>query len=285
MANRWMEDQDRQRASWPRDDGYGDRSAARGDRGRFEGGGREERSFAGGRDDRGPVFGERETGADYEHETSSRSSRSRAEQSSGQYDDRDRIYGEGYFGPEGYAMEQGGFGGDAIPDAPRGRRASTRQAYARAYGGDGRPARESHDRGFWDRTTDEVASWFGDEEAERRRRQDEARSNRGRGPKGYVRPDERILDDAHHHLTDDPWLDASDIEVMVRDGELTLSGTVDDRRAKHHAERCVEDIHGVKHVQNNLRVQPRVDQPSIVTGQPGRMATNSTLAKVTNGEE
>ncbi len=41
----------------------------------------------------------------------------------------------------------------------------------------------------------------------------------------------------------------------------------------------------MKHVQNNLRVQERVDQPSAVTGQPGRMATNSTLAKTTDGKE
>lgn len=31
------------------------------------------------------------------------------------------------------------------------------------------------DRGFWDRASDEVASWFGDDEAERRRRQDHER--------------------------------------------------------------------------------------------------------------
>jgi hypothetical protein len=34
---------------------------------------------------------------------------------------------------------------------------------------------------------------------------------------------------------------------------VTLSGTVTDRDAKHRAERLVEDITGVGHVQNNLR--------------------------------
>jgi hypothetical protein len=34
------------------------------------------------------------------------------------------------------------------------------------------------ERGFWDRASDEVASWFGDEEAERRRRQDQMREER-----------------------------------------------------------------------------------------------------------
>ncbi|MDX5419208.1 MAG: SWFGD domain-containing protein, partial [Hymenobacteraceae bacterium] len=35
--------------------------------------------------------------------------------------------------------------------------------------------RDRHDRGFFDRAGDEIKSWFGDEEAERRRRMDEMR--------------------------------------------------------------------------------------------------------------
>lgn len=80
------------------------------------------------------------------------------------------------------------------------------------------------------------------------------RGHRGRGPKDYKRSDERISDDAHQRLTDDPWLDASNVNVSVSGGELTLSGTVENREAKHRAERCVEDISGVTHVQNNLRI-------------------------------
>jgi hypothetical protein len=60
----------------------------------------------------------------------------------------------------------------------------------------------------------------------------------------------------HDRLTDDPWLDASDIQVAVDHGEVTLSGHVDNREAKHRAERLVEDLSGVRHVQNNLRVDP-----------------------------
>ena len=37
------------------------------------------------------------------------------------------------------------------------------------------------DRGFWDRASDEVSSWFGDEDAERRRRQDQMRDEREGG--------------------------------------------------------------------------------------------------------
>lgn len=82
------------------------------------------------------------------------------------------------------------------------------------------------------------------------------RGCRGLGPRGYQRSDARISDDVHDRLTEDPWLDASDIEVAVNGGEVTLSGRVDCRDAKHHAEWLVEDLSGVRHVQNNLRVDP-----------------------------
>lgn len=236
---------------------------------------------------RGPVFGERETGVDYRHGRGGEGDRSYGF-SGMRAGDRDRVYGEGHFGQEGYAMESGGFGGrsEAYDRPVRSGRAERERAYERAYGGvrRGRDDRDDHDRGFWDRAGDEVASWFGDRDAERRRDTDEARNHRGRGPKGYTRSDERINDEVHHRLTDDSWLDASDIEVSVKDGEVTLSGHVEDRFAKHRAEHCVEDVLGVKHVQNNLRIQASVDRPSAITGQPGRMATNSTLAKATDGD-
>ena len=41
--------------------------------------------------------------------------------------------------------------------------------------------RGSDDRGFWDRASDEVSSWFGDEDAERRRREDRMREEREGG--------------------------------------------------------------------------------------------------------
>jgi hypothetical protein len=44
--------------------------------------------------------------------------------------------------------------------------------------------RSSDDRGFWDRASDEVASWFGDDEAEHRRREDQMRDERERGFSG-----------------------------------------------------------------------------------------------------
>ena len=135
----------------------------------------------------------------------------------------------------------------AYPDAAYGR-------YMGPDFGNGRGAvpPESHERDFFDRAGDEIASWFGDDDAEARREAD----HRGRGPKGYVRSDARIEEDIHDRLTDDPFLDAREITVTVKDREITLDGTVDSRRAKRHAEDCADSVSGVTHVQNNLRVQP-----------------------------
>lgn len=121
-----------------------------------------------------------------------------------------------------------------------------------------RTARPSS-RGFMDRATDEVASWFGDDDADRRRERD----HRGRGPKNYRRPDARIEEDVNDMLTDDRHVDASEIEVAVKDGEVTLSGTVPSRSEKRRAEDCAESVSGVRHVQNNLRVASPADRSPV----------------------
>jgi osmotically-inducible protein OsmY len=80
-------------------------------------------------------------------------------------------------------------------------------------------------------------------------------SFRGRGPKGYRRSDERIRESVCEYLTEDPRLDASDIEVQVKDGEVTLTGFVQNRRAKWYAEDLAEACSGGAEVHNRLRVR------------------------------
>jgi osmotically-inducible protein OsmY len=75
----------------------------------------------------------------------------------------------------------------------------------------------------------------------------------GRGPRGYRRSDERIREDVNYRLTDDPDLDASDIEVSVNDGVVTLRGSVDSRWDKRRAEDIAESVSGVVDVDNKLR--------------------------------
>ncbi len=49
-------------------------------------------------------------------------------------------------------------------------------------------------------------------------------------------------------------MDASDIDVTVDSGEVTLSGTVDNRWAKRRAEDIADGVSGVKNVENRIKV-------------------------------
>jgi len=101
----------------------------------------------------------------------------------------------------------------------------------------------------------------------------------GRGPKGYRRSDERIREDVNDRLTWNAELDASDIEVRVIEGEVTLSGVVDDRRAKRLAEDLVEDVFGVEDVHNQLKIRH-----GFLAGLTGEKADEREVA-VTSGRD
>jgi osmotically-inducible protein OsmY len=75
----------------------------------------------------------------------------------------------------------------------------------------------------------------------------------GRGPRNWRRSDERILEEISDRLTDDPKLDASEIEVAVAEGEVMLTGRVSDRAARRRAEDIAIAVRGVTHVRNDLR--------------------------------
>ena len=135
----------------------------------------------------------------------------------------------------------------------------------RGYGGRGERGGEG--RGWWGRVTDEVSSWFGgDERGEPRR---------GRGPKNYRRSDSRIEEDVNDRLSDQPYLDASDVEVRVENGEVTLSGAVNSRRDKRMVEDIAESVLGVTHVENRIRVR-RGDWGAATTGTTETTGTTGT---------
>jgi hypothetical protein len=76
----------------------------------------------------------------------------------------------------------------------------------------------------------------------------------GRGPRGYRRSDERVREDVCDALTEARELDATDIDVTVRDGVVTLAGEVDSRAARRRAEDIAAEMSGVVDVMNQLRV-------------------------------
>lgn len=120
----------------------------------------------------------------------------------------------------------------------------------------GEMAGGSSPRGGWPQTGNSISRYVSAEGyPEQGRNGARAGSFRGKGPKGYVRSDERIKEDVSDRLSDDDTLDASDITVEVSGGEVTLAGSVTSRQDKHTAEECAEQCAGVTHVQNNLRVR------------------------------
>jgi len=89
----------------------------------------------------------------------------------------------------------------------------------------------------------------------------------GRGPQGYKRSDERITEDLNEELTQDPELDASDVTVEVKNGEVILKGSVPDRESKRRAEDIAESCSGVKDVLNQLRIKREGSNESEQTSQ------------------
>lgn len=73
-------------------------------------------------------------------------------------------------------------------------------------------------------------------------------------PKGYTRSDSRIEDDICEHLYHANDIDVAEISVTVKNGTVSLSGTVPERRMKHRIEDICERCIGVTDVENRIRV-------------------------------
>jgi len=156
-----------------------------------------------------------------------------------QYDDRntgkvENFKGEGYYGSD--------YG--TIAEWNRGRDYETNAGYRQSY----------------DRLT--TGQWPEVEHATRMRGigpHEGARTSRGihrgKGPRTYQRSDERIREDVNDVLYEDAYVDASEIEVEVKDGEVLLTGTVENKLQKRRAEDLLQDLRGIRHLENRLRVR------------------------------
>lgn len=273
--DRWRDDDDDQR-SWG-----SERNLHSGQMGGHEGG------YGYGRMSQ---YGKRErSGRDYDSERQGRGSQSGyggsyrrggQDYGSGLDYDRSRDGGYGSWSQE-YGYGNSGYSGsgynDRGPDPGRYGSGSGYHGFgrSRSYGGSTSRGNDDNERGFMEKASDEVSSWFGDESAERRRDQDKRGGHYGRGPKGYTRSDDRIREDVNDKLTDDWRVDASEIDVSVSEGEVTLTGTVNSRDEKRRAEDCAEGISGVKHVQNNIRVHSGSSSPSTGSNSGSNMVSAS----------
>lgn len=172
---------------------------------------------------------------------------------------RDRGFSGGG-GHDDYAREDwtperwGGSGApaDFIGGAGRGRgNASVGYGPAQSRGTYGQD-----DRGFSgdDRDLGGSAAAYGGDPASR---MVQRMSFRGRGPKNWRRSDERIRDEVNERLTHHDGVDATDIDVTVDNGEVTLNGHVGSRWEKRIAEDVAESVPGVHDVHNRLAIRDR----------------------------
>jgi osmotically-inducible protein OsmY len=76
----------------------------------------------------------------------------------------------------------------------------------------------------------------------------------GSGPRPHRRTDDKIRDDILELLTNNADLDASEVELHVEGGEVTLTGTVESRDARWLTEDLVSSVSGVREVFNRLKV-------------------------------
>lgn len=99
----------------------------------------------------------------------------------------------------------------------------------------------------------------------------------GFGPKAYKRSDDRIREDVYEVLTRHGQIDATDIEVEVRGGEVTLKGMVAERHQKLLSEHLVSQLGGVTEIHNQVRVprQSESETASSRTASTGSVTNNN----------
>jgi hypothetical protein len=102
---------------------------------------------------------------------------------------------------------------------------------------------------------------------------------RRRGPKNYRRSDIRIYEDVCDRIAEHPSIDASEVEVEVKDGEVTLKGTVEERWMKRLAEDIAEVIPGVQDVHNQIRVRGGVMDKLLGTDKEKQTTTTTTTTQ------
>lgn len=75
-----------------------------------------------------------------------------------------------------------------------------------------------------------------------------------RGPKGYTRSDERIREDISETLLRCDDIDCGDVAIDVKDGRVTLEGTVPERFMKHAIEDIADACPGAVDIDNRIHV-------------------------------
>jgi osmotically-inducible protein OsmY len=169
-------------------------------------------------------------------------------------------FDEEYFVDEQEAFGTGHFGDDGDSDASR-----RRLAVVAARIGGGAPLSDevSVKDSPWQRAKGALRSLFGSDAFAKMEglRGDTLPSEpafyRGYGPRGVRLADERLRLDICERLTDDSYVDASDMTVEVMDAKVLLRGSVATAFQRDRAERAAQAVPGVLEVEIDLRVREK----------------------------
>ena len=88
---------------------------------------------------------------------------------------------------------------------------------------------------------------------------------RGHGPRRAQPQDEDLLDTLCERLSGDPDIDASEIDVTVREGIVALSGTVPSRQTRRDAEAIAESLRGASTACCSMKANRRKLKPSWIS--------------------
>ncbi len=172
--------------------------------------------------------------------------------------------GEQHQGTQG-GYEQGHRGG--YEKGYRGSQSGYEQDYEQLpSGGKGRPGQSFGGPGYQDRGSggraDRGEGWRREPGGTgwREKHEETGKGHRGRGPKNYVRSDERICEEINDLLMESDEVDPSEVEVYVEHGEVILRGTAHSREEKRRMEDIASSVLGVEEVLNHLRIRRYDDQ-------------------------
>jgi osmotically-inducible protein OsmY len=196
---------------------------------------------------------------------------SRRSRSGGPWNDDDSRYSESQYGMGRRRSRFDAYAGGAEPEFGEGPFADTSESpryFGSGYYGDGGA---SFAGGFDQRWRDRYPGSLAEDTFSSDYPREQQRRYRT-GPKGYTRSDERIREDISERLMMADGIDSSEVTVSVKDGRVTLEGTVPVRSMKHSIEDLADYTAGVHDVDNRIRVE----RPGTPSANPTTVSAKTT---------
>jgi hyperosmotically inducible periplasmic protein len=67
--------------------------------------------------------------------------------------------------------------------------------------------------------------------------------------------DDRLFDEVNRSLVTDPQLGARPLQVAVKDGKVTITGSVENEKLLKRVDKVVKKVKGVREVDNRVQIR------------------------------